>query len=818
MKHLIHTIMLMLGLMLPTTALAYDLEADGIYYNINGQNATVTSGPIYYSGDVVIPAAVTHNDKTVNVTAIGNSAFRNCTGLTSITIPNTVTEVGEHAFAGCTELDSVDIGDIAAWCRIEFASSLSNPCYFAHRLFLDGQEITQVAIPDTVTAIGSHVFSGCWALNKVTIPSTVNTIGVSAFSNCPSLTSIIVADDNPTFDSRDGCNAIIDSATGTLIAGCQATTIPATVKAIAAWAFYECTTLTGINIPNSVTSIGMEAFYRCTSLMGVIIPNSVTTIGFQAFYHCSELRGIHIPQSVRSIGTSALEFCPALSSITVADGNPRYDSRDGCNAIIETATGTLIAGCRNTVIPTTVTAIGDYAFSGASALHSADMPISVKEIGDYAFRGCHALASATLPDSLTAIGSSAFFECSSLKGINIPATVTRIGPFAFEHCPALAQITVASDNPIYDSRKRCNAIIETATNTLQAGCMNTVIPGTVARIGDNAFSGSHMLTEVYIPKSVTVIGDFAFAGCSSLASVNIPNSVISIGYAAFSECSALTSLDIPNSVVSIGQAAFGGCVSLTSVSLPKSVTAIGDYEFHGCAQLTSVIIPKTVTAIGQAAFEGCLSLENISLPATVTTIGASAFRGCSALKRVNIPYGVATIGSNAFRNCASLTSVTIPSTVAGIGHTVFSGCSSLSTIIVVNDNPVYDSRQRCDAIIERATNRLIAGCKSTVIPSSVNAIGYAAFEGCNDLTQISIPQSVTAIEKKAFHDCPALKDVTSHIADPTRVTVAADAFKLPSGKYTERSLHVPFNKADAYRAIPAWSEHFGTIDETIPQR
>ena len=160
---------------------------------------------------------------------------------------------------------------------------------------------------------------------------------------------------------------------------------------------------------------------------------------------------------------SALEYCPALTSITVADGNPHFDSREACNAIIETASDMLIAGCQNTIIPPTVTAIEDYAFSGASALYSVELPNSVKEIGDYAFRGCTALASVTLPDSLAAIGASAFFECTALKGIHIPKTVTAIGPFAFEHCPALAHITVADENPNYDSRKRCNTIIETAT-------------------------------------------------------------------------------------------------------------------------------------------------------------------------------------------------------------------------------------------------------------------------------------------------------------------------------------------------------------------
>lgn len=759
--------MLILALVLPNMAMAEDLESGGICYNIEGDHAVVTVSGYPYSGDVVIPASVSRDGLVYLVTAIGSAAFRGCSALTSITIPATVTAIGDHAFAGCTALDSVEISDLKAWCSIEFYSQSSNPCSYAHRLFLNGVEIVDLVIPDSVSTITAFAFSGCSSISSVSIADSVMTIDVGVFSNCSSLAAINVATGNPNYDSRDSCNAIIMTATGSLVAGCRNTVIPSGVRSIASWAFCGCTGLSSIFIPNSVTEIGYESFYGCSSLIGVNIPNSVRTIGYQAFYGCVSLKSIHIPGSVRGIATSVFEYCPSLLNMSVAPDNPHYDSRDDCDAIIETDENTLIAGCRNTTIPSSVTVIGDYAFSGCSTLASIDIPAGVREVGDFAFRDCSSLRRVNIPEGVISIGASAFFDCQALNGVEIPATVESIGGYAFEHCPALYSMSVATGNTNYDSRDSCNAIIETATNVLMAGCMNTVIPNTVVAIGDNAFSGSFMLTRVNIPTSVTAVGDYAFAGCTSLSDINIPNSVTVIGESAFSDCSALTSLDIPNSVVHIGRAAFGGCYSLESISLPKSVTAIDDFEFYGCAML-----------------------KDFHISNAVTSIGASAFRGCLSLAAVNIPKSVTKIGHSAFRECPSLTSMT-----------------------VARGNPVYDSRESCNAIIESSTGTLLAGCRNTVIPSTVTAIGNSAFDGCLFLEAITIPQAVTVIGRKAFNNCPALKDVVCLITDPSLTVTALDAFKLPSADYTGRTLHVPTGTATAFQASSAWQPYFQSITD-----
>ena len=285
----------------------------------------------------------------------------------------------------------------------------------------------------------------------------------------------------------------------------------------------------------------------------------------------------------------------------------------------------------------------------------------------------------------------------------------------------------------------------------------------VVKIGDSAFSGCSSLTSITIPKSVTIIGSYVFSYCSSLTSITIPESVISIDAFAFYKCTSLTSVTIPNSVTSIGSYAFAECTSLTSVSIGSGVTSIGSYAFSGCTSLTSVTIPNSVTSIG----------------------------------------------SYAFKSCTSLTSITIPNSVTSIGSGAFSGCSSLTSSIVECDNTVYDSCNNCNAIIEKATNTLIAGCMNTVIPESVTSIGGYAFSGCTGLTSITIPESVTSIGNAAFADCSSLTDVYCYAENvPSTFMGVYDSFY--NSPISSATLHVPAGSVSAYKAASPWSG-FGSI-------
>ncbi len=340
---------------------------------------------------------------------------------------------------------------------------------------------------------------------------------------------------------------------------CEKYDILNSTKVICNEAFFNCKNLVSIQIPNSVTAIGKWAFLGCESLTSIHIPDNVKAIGDYAFGGCKNLTSIHIPGNVKAIGKGAFSGCVKLIAISVSERNANYNSRNNCNAIIDSKSNTLIAGCKSTFIPENVTAIGDYAFRSCGSLTSIHIPSSMTTIGEGAFSFCERLASIQIPDSVTTIGEKAFSVCKSLTSIHIPNSVTAIGEGTFYSCKNLSSIH---------------------------------IPGSVTAIGKGAFCGCGSLTSIHIPDSVRAIGEHAFSLCKSLVSIQIPNSVTTIGEQAFSWCEGLTSIHIPDSVTAIGNCAFYGCSGLTSITISDSVTTIGNSAFHECSNLMRILIPK----------------------------------------------------------------------------------------------------------------------------------------------------------------------------------------------------------------------------------
>ena len=281
-----------------------------------------------------------------------------------------------------------------------------------------------------------------------------------------------------------------------------------------------------------------------------------------------------------------------------------------------------------------VTSIGEYAFYFSVDLTSITIPNSVTSIGGSAFSFCTGLTSITIPNSVTSIGYYTFADCSSLATITIPNSVTSIGSSAFSGCDGLVSIVVETGNAFYDSRNNCNAIIETASNTLIAGCSTTIIPNTISNIGWGAFNGCFGLTSITIPNSVTSIGDHAFSFCTGLTSITIPNSVTSIGNSAFSGCDNLISITIPNSVISIGEFALS---TPWYWNLPDGIVYINDvlYSYKGTMpQNSSRTIRQGTVSISPSAFINCSGLISITIPNSVTSIGSSAFWGCDNLSSI----------------------------------------------------------------------------------------------------------------------------------------------------------------------------------------
>ena len=740
---------------IPTSII--EIGFDAFYGTSLYNNSSKWENDVLYIGDCLIKAKPTLSGSYViksNTRLVAKSAFKECSSLTAITIPENVQLIGRYCFHYCESLAKVVWN--AKKCAEFYKSGSSGNYLFSNApvtsfIFGEGVEhipgsicfglelLTSITIPANVTSIGDHAFDGCYMLNSVVLGNNVTTIGSYAFDGCSSLTSVTI----PNSVTSIGRNAFYDCSSLTSIIwnakNCanfsSSTSSPfyAIRSQITSFKFgnsvacvpdYLCSGMDkvqSISIPNSVTTIGNDAFYGCSSLASVIIPNSVTSIGYSAFYGCSSLTSItwNAKNCANFVSQSYSPFYAIRSQIT----SFKFGNSVAC------VPDYLCSGMdkvQSISIPNSVTIIGNDAFYGCSSLASVIISENVTTIGNYAFSGCSSLASVIIPENVTTIGKFAFDGCSSLASVIIPENVTTIGNSAFYNCTSLSSITTHAENP--------------------------------SIIGNNAFYGVRKTIPVYVPCG-SVVSYKAAEGWKNFTNIQEPLSEYSLiidtqnaamGSASVDKntaCGAQISATA-NEGYFFKQWSDGNTDNPRALVLNRDTNLIAEFEKDNttidstyCIYYTSsdgnIITPKSLDAFGANLVSNIYqdSIGVITFDGVVTSIGYYAFEG-SSLASIIIPNGVTNIGEGAFTNC-----------------------SSLISIKVEKDNAIYDSREDCNAIIQTATNTLIAGCQNTIIPNGVMQIANSAFEGCSSLTNIIIPNGVTAIGSYAFQNCSSLESI-----------------------------------------------------------
>ena len=812
---------------------AYDFVIGGIYYSVNSGGATVENNGSFntYSGNVTIPASISYGGNTYDVRSIGYQSFKGSTGLTSVTIPNSVFYLANEAFHGCTSLTSINL-------------------------------------PSSISAIYNNVFVGCTGLTSIycnwDTPKSCNVNNfssstyssatlyvpagkVSAYQSVAPWSSFTHIEEAPTDFTYNGITytptgsntvKVIKKASGTYSGSI---TVPSSVThngktysvtAIGEEAFRN-SGLTSVSLPNTIVNMEYGAFAG-TSLTSITLPNSLTSVEASIFMDCLSLKTVNIGSGLKKLGPFMFIRCKALESIT---------------------------------IPNTVTEIGYEIFQDCVNLKNVEIGSGVTSIERLAFKNCSALETIvcnaiTPPTIVSTTFDSSTYSAATLKVPYSSQTAyknatywknfTNVEGLSYDFCVDGIYYKKTSSSTVEVTYKDIMNNVYTGSVTIPSTVKVNNVTYKVTAIGIYAFYMCKNLTSVTIPNTVTIIDGCAFEGCSGLTSVEIPNSVTYLGIDAFARCTGLVNMVIPNSVTEIDQLAFSNCTSMTKLTIGSGVTSIAAKAFNGCSALTSVTClantPPTMknsncfdsstygnatlyvpggvlnsyksadwwrmfTTISALQFDFCVNgiyfkktsnntvevtykdsnyksySGNVTIPSSitvggsyykVTAIGSYAFYMSSGLTNVYMPKTIATIDACAFEKCIALTNVNIPDQVTTLGIDAFSSCTALNSVI---------------------------------IPNSVTTIDDLAFYNCSAMTFVTLGSGVKSLGDKAFYNCTALKYVTCMAKVPP--TMDANTCFM-SSTYNTASLYVPRQSLSAYK-VADWWRMFITIVGVDPE-
>lgn len=794
-----------------------------------------------------------------NVMNIVVSAFKGCTSLESVIIPDcddllTIDKDPSYSFMSLFmngSLKEVYIGR-----NMDYNNTSPSPFYGNRKLskvtisnnvteigpgtFMMCTSLASIEIPNSVTRILCGAFNGCISLESIKIPKSVSMIYVDAFKDCRSLSSAVICDGNTNLKVMLGLNFFEDCPLKEVYLGRNLECDP---DPYGKPPFHGQKALSKLTIGNNVTEISEYAFLGCNNLSNIYIYNDIN-IGSDAFatnvQNNANLVVLGNKDLVLSISDSqwwrfehvyyeedSRQYLPISWNTKLECPEAFYYTEKGCLVSTEynaatvsdhSSIGTVVI-FRGKVIDDSLASGDGFKFEPSTywrenifeTLGNENEGNSYNIVvsgagqlsGEIGMENLQSVEYLTVSGDLNGTDIKTINSMALLKYLDISAANIVEGGEAYQD-NLTTKNNVFGDNFFRNMENLAVVMMPNAVKSIGRFVVNksvkvVILPDSVTRIGDHAFSDCTSLTSVEIPGSVLSIAQYAFLRCSSLKSIDISdgdatlsiggdlpfkdcplktvylgrnlgdydytyspfyklkhlskvtvgNRVTKIGGSLFSYCISLKSVEISNNVTHIGSAAFRDCTSLTSVVLPDNVMFIGDHAFDGCASLPSINIPKSITEIKNSTFYECASLSSVIIPNGVTEIGDDAFYRCTSLKSVEIPNSVTRIGRSAFSLCSSLTSLEIPGSVRKIDTWAFSYCESLKSVEIPN------------SVIEMGS-AVFNNCYSLIsvsFPNSLTKIGDSMFERCSSLTSIEIPNSVLEIGLSAFRSCLSLKSV-----------------------------------------------------------
>ena len=833
------------------------------------------------------------------ISEIGAYAFAYCANIKSFAIPSTVTSIGDYAFVKCAALEAVDFPPQLraigrnAYYGCEKLTTLSIPGSvetIGSYAFAQCKGLVSLTLNEGVRIIRDHAFYHCEALPALTVPSSVVEIGTGAFAYETALKKVdLLAVDLQYLDQYvfrgsfaieemtapfywqlgyffggrtksdyngfsgvslidQGYNRYYWWASALYYIPDSLTTVHAIGHSVASNAFMNCGNVKTITLPDGLVRIPYRAFYGNTGITAIVIPKSVKVIEEQAFCNCANLQTVGFAQDAAAgvadattqnskltqIGPAAFRNCDALTEVTV----PYYTATIDAKAFYD------------------CDALQRVVFAESSGDTNAEMPrTKLKTIGNAAFGRCEQLGNLRLPYRVASIGYKAFIGDLGLTQITVPRYVESIGAYAYYGCRNVSEIsyrakaaTVAEKQGYYDWKTGTNIpakyhpFYQTGADT---DGLTVTLEDTVRKVPARLFYKNSALKKLVISAKVTEIGDYAFYRCGGMSKIvyqtktdeattqPVAIALTHIGRRAFSRCESLRTLNIPSSVKTMGAYAFSDCTKvgtlyyraknmnrdepcshvfdgvgenangLTAVicntvrtvpakllyknqalfrlSVSQRVTAIGYAAFDGCKALNEVTfaaaIRKTLTdlsftrlgEIGSRAFARCGALERIDIPETVSYIGEAAFAGCRALRQVHFGTkdtatgtdvsrsALREISAGTFRKCSALPSIIIPDTVEAIGFGAFDRCTHLKNVYF---GSIAETAQH--AQLQTIADCAFRDCKRMnwfKFPQTVSLIGYSAFENCRSLKKLTLPESVATIQSSAFDGCSRLRSI-----------------------------------------------------------